>query len=126
MRAVDDFFAGISPFEFHKCTPKCTQDQMDKNFLEKLEAAYRLYPFTLSSAYRSVAYEKERGRRGTSAHCKGRAVDIPIRTSCDRFYIMDSLRRVGFNRFGIGKNFIHVDDDVCATRPANCIFLDGI
>lgn len=118
------FDLNAMPFEFDRCTPKCSVEQMNFAFLERLEEAYRIYPFTLNSAYRSVEYERRKHRAGTSAHCKGRAVDIATPDSRTRFYVLDALRRVGFSRFGIGKAFIHVDDDVCATRPDRCIFLE--
>lgn len=111
-------------FEFHKCTPRCSDLQMDEAFLARLRDAWRIYPFKVNSAYRSPEWERKHGRSGTSAHTLGKAVDIATPDSITRFYVFDALRRVGFSRFGFGKAFIHVDNDVCHSRPDNCIFLE--
>ena len=39
------------------------------------------------------------------------AADIHVKDSRARFLILVSLMSEGFTRFGIGKNFIHVDSD---------------
>lgn len=110
--------------DFSTCTPKCSELQMDKVFCARLEDAWKIYPFRLNSAFRTPEWERKHGRAGTSAHCKGRAVDIATPDSRTRWYVLNALLRVGFSRFGIGKAFIHVDDDVCRTRPDRCIFLE--
>lgn len=112
------------PFEFEKCTPKCSRSQMNEGFLAMLEEANRLYPLRLSSAYRSPYYERKHGRSGTSAHCLGKAVDILTPDSRTRFHVLEALYKAGFTRFGIGPRFIHVDNDVNPTRPERCIFLE--
>lgn len=68
-------------------------------------------PFKINSAFRSVEYEKSQGRKGTSSHCFGLAVDIRCTTSLQRLKIVSALLEVGFERIGIGKTFIHVDFD---------------
>lgn len=121
----DDIFPLVQPrFDFDKCVPKCRAGQMNEAFLRDLERAYDIYPFKINSAYRSPEWERQRGRSGTSAHTLGKAVDISTPDSITRYRVFDALRRVGFVRFGIGKTFIHVDDDVCRTRPAYCMFLE--
>lgn len=121
----DDVLSLVEPrFDFAKCTPKCTASQMNTRFLEDLSRAYDIYPFRLTSAFRTPEWERKNGRSGTSAHCLGKAVDIHTPDSITRYYVLDALKRAGFVRFGIGKTFIHVDDDVCRTRPANCLFLE--
>ena len=67
-------------------------------------------PIRLSSAYRSRESEIAKGRSGTSAHCLGRAFDIICPDSSYRYNLVYNAINVGFNRIGIGKNFIHVDD----------------
>ena len=68
-------------------------------------------PFVINSAYRSEEHEKAQGRTGTSSHTKGIAVDLKSTDSSARYRIISSLISVGVTRFGIGKNFIHVDID---------------
>lgn len=105
--------AFFKPSEFTKCNPPCLISDMDSDFLESLDEARRLaeVPFKLNSAYRSVDYEKSRGRSGTSSHCKGLAVDISCNSPILRERIVNGLVRAGFHRIGIYPRFIHVDAD---------------
>lgn len=86
---------------------------MDSAFLEKLLLAQKVYgkKFKINCAYRSLAYEKEKGRSGRSSHCKGLAVDIGVANHNDRLFIVRALVLTGFRRIGIARTFIHVDDD---------------
>lgn len=86
---------------------------MDEDFLYSLDHARELagIPFVITSAYRTVENELSNGRDGTSSHTKGLAVDIRVRSSSERYTILNALICVGFNRIGIGQNFIHVDQD---------------
>lgn len=90
--------------------------------MKRLETArsYSQFPFIITSAFRSVAYEHENKRSGTSSHCKGCAVDISCRDSVRRLVIIQSLLRAGFRRIGIHKYFIHVDSD---SLKQYCIWL---
>lgn len=97
--------------EFRKCTPPCSIDDMQQAFLDKLdELRFNAgIPLVLNSAYRSVEYDKKKGRSGKSAHCSGLAVDIRCTTGINRLKIISAARRVGINRMGINRNYIHVD-----------------
>lgn len=112
----------FKPAEFLECQPMCFQSDMDDDFLVQLDYARELagVPFVLNSAYRSVEYEKQKGRNGSSSHCKGVAVDLYCISSTLRFRIVSGLIGAGFERIGIAPNFIHVDSD--ADKP-NCIWL---
>lgn len=98
--------------EFNRCTPGCSLQDMNQTFMQKLDNARRIagIPFVINSAFRSVEYEKAHGRKGTSSHTLGRAVDIRCNTNENRIIIVDALLRAGFNRIGIAKTYIHVDD----------------
>lgn len=93
--------------------PKCEVSDMDPSFLDKLLLAQKTYgrKFKINSAYRSLAWEKSKGRNGRSSHCKGIAVDIGVSNHQQRLYIVCALIITGFRRIGIAKTFIHVDDD---------------
>lgn len=99
--------------DFERCTPRCSEEQMNEKFMRKLDKARDKagIPFILNSAYRSVIWEKTKGRSGTSSHTKGVAVDIRCDNSNDRFKIVNALLNVGFKRIGIYDSFIHVDSD---------------
>lgn len=100
--------------EFRSATPSCSLNDMDPDFMQKLDDARTLcsYPFVINSAYRSKEYELSKGRPGTSSHCKGLAVDISCITSICRLKMLLALLAVGFRRIGIYSTFLHVDMDV--------------
>lgn len=99
--------------EFTRCTPPCKLSDMDEAFMYKLDEARDLcdFPFIVNSAFRTKSYELSKGRKGTSSHCKGLAMDIACASSFVRQSILSSLIKVGFRRIGIYPTFIHVDLD---------------
>lgn len=103
----------FSNIEFNHCNPSCELEDMNPNFMKKLDNARHLCktPFRPTSAFRSQIWELEHGRNGNSSHTKGCAIDLEVKTSAERFDIVNALLMTGFNRIGIGENFIHVDDD---------------
>lgn len=105
--------------EFKRATPACSLSDMNEDFMHHLDEAreFAQIPFVINSAFRSVDYEKKKGRTGTSQHCKGLAVDLRCRTNAERFRIVASLLALGFRRIGIGTNFIHVDDGYPNSEP---------
>lgn len=95
---------------------------MDKDFLQKLDLARERagIPFFINSAFRTVEDNERVGGKPDSSHLKGLAVDIRITNSRERYKVLESLILVGFNRIGIGDNFIHVDND--KEKPQNVIW----
>jgi len=71
-------------------------------------------PFIITSGYRSKAYQEELRRRPGikaakhSPHVEGAAADISL-NGVNKRKLIKALKNAGFNRFGIGKSFIHVD-----------------
>lgn len=104
--------------EFRKCVPSCSLQDMNQGTMDKLDAAREIagIPFVLNSAYRSKAWEAKQGRDGTSSHTKGMAVDIRCNTNANRMKIVRALIEAGFVRIGIGKTFVHVDDDAAKSQ----------
>lgn len=100
--------------EFRACTPSCSLQNMKQGTMNRLDKAREIagIPFVLNSAYRSVAWEKSKGRTGTGAHTLGRAVDVRCNTSQNRMKIVRAALQAGFNRIGIGKTYVHLDDDL--------------
>ena len=88
-------------------------ERMDKDFLKKLDEARHKagVSFSINSGYRTHDHNKKVGGKADSSHTKGLAVDIHAATSRKRYLILQALIKVGFNRIGIAKSFIHVDDD---------------
>jgi len=112
----------FSQKDFDKCSPPCKLEDMNENFMKKLDIARQVCkaPFIVTSAFRSEIWEQEQGRDGTSSHTKGLAIDLKAESSIFRYKLIVSLLSVGFNRIGIGKNFIHVDID--KDKPSNVIW----
>lgn len=108
----------FSEKEFHRCFPACSLQDMKQHTMEKLDAAREIagIPFVLNSAYRSPQWDKSKGRSGTGAHTTGCAVDIRCNTNPNRLKIIMACLAVGFRRIGIGKTYIHVDDDPTKTQ----------
>lgn len=88
-------------------------NNMDQDFLEMLDEARSRagVPFAITSGYRSEEHNASVGGQRDSSHLKGCAADIVAYTSRDRFLIVTALLEAGFDRIGIGEDFIHVDSD---------------
>lgn len=99
--------------EFNSPDERDSYMNMDVAFLNKLSKARELAAigFKITSGYRSPAHNAKVGGVPSSSHTNGHAVDIYAPTSTQKYIIINSLLQVGFNRIGIAKNFIHVDDD---------------
>jgi len=97
--------------------PCCNQCNMDSDFLYMVDKARDIagVPFKITSGYRCMEHNKSVGGVNNSSHVRGFASDIAVTGSRDRYKILMALEKVGFNRFGIGKNFIHVDRDPAKT-----------
>lgn len=87
--------------------------QMEPRFLELLDKARDIagVPFRINSGFRTLEHNQKVGGSQKSSHMRGWAVDISARNSEKRFIILNALIKVGFNRIGIAKTFIHVDCD---------------
>ena len=93
--------------------PCCGMAQMDGNFLLMIDQAREIagVPFTITSGYRCEKHNRAVGGVASSSHLTGKAADISTAGSGDRFAIVDAAMGVGFNRMGMRKDFIHVDND---------------
>jgi len=101
----------FKPEEFAcKC---CGKIKVDSWFGTKLDRAREIagVAFVITSGYRCPTYNISVGGKKNSAHVHGKAVDILASNSTHRFFIMEGLMKAGFNRIGIGADFIHADTD---------------
>lgn len=103
--------------------PCCKQGGLLPDFRDKLNQAREIagIPFVLNSAFRCDTHNAEIGGSQSSSHLVGCAVDIKCSDSRNRYLILNALIRIGFNRIGIAKTFIHVDDDM--TKPSELIWM---
>jgi zinc D-Ala-D-Ala carboxypeptidase len=88
-------------------------EYMDAEFLSMLDNARGIsgIPFKINSGYRTIEHNYEVGGKPNSSHIIGKAADISVQGSRQRWIIIDSLIKAGFNRIGVAKTFIHVDSD---------------
>lgn len=92
---------------------------MDRKVIEMLDEAREIYgsPIFITSGYRTEAHNSKVGGVSKSSHLKGLAADISDNrdgskmNSRNRFFMLEALYAVGFNRIGVGNGFIHVDID---------------
>lgn len=97
--------------------------------MEQLDFARTIagVPFIINSGFRCENYQDElksqgfETAKGLSPHEKGMAVDIRCDNPQVRPVILTALKEVGFDRFGLAHNFIHVDND--PDRSLNRIWL---
>lgn len=86
---------------------------MQSELLQMLDITREIYgkPITINSGFRTEEHNIKVGGTPNSSHLKGLAADLACTTSGDRWDLLDSLIKAGFNRIGIAKTFIHVDID---------------
>ena len=91
-----------------KCN-HCGKCEMDEEFMLTLDSARddARVPFKINSGYRCDEHDKAEGGKGN--HNTGKAADIAVASSRQRYLILSALIEMGFQRIGIGQNFIHVD-----------------
>jgi len=98
--------------------------KMDPEFLELLDDARQLagVPFKINSGYRTPKRNKTVGGTENSSHLRGYAADISCTNSTQRFRIIAALIAAGFTRIGIGRSFIHVDNDPLKTPGVSWLY----
>ena len=112
----------FSPAEFKKCVPSCSINDMDGGFLALMDRVREKagIPLVMNCAYRSREWDLAKGRSGNSAHTRGKAMDIRCFSSATRFKIVKAALECGITLIGIGKTFVHLDNDSSLTQ--NVIF----
>ena len=88
-------------------------DDMDEDVVINFDRArgYAGVPFVMTSTIRCQRHNIIAGGKKTSSHLVGFAGDIECLSSYARYRILYGLKKAGFNRIGIGTNFIHADQD---------------
>jgi len=96
-----------------RCKCGCGEMKMQDSFMQKLVAlrATSQFKFIVRSAYRCPEYNAQESSTGFDGpHTTGRAIDIKVSGSRQRAWFLTAAIFAGFNRIGIGKTFIHLDD----------------
>jgi len=104
--------------------PCCGKADINLDTALKIEKARVVadIPFIINSGVRCEVHNEKVKGVSSSAHVKGFAVDIKAERSRERFIIMEALIGAGFNRFGVAKTFIHVDDDPNKPRKVTWVY----
>ena len=85
---------------------------MQMPFLEKLDEIRHVLgrPLYINSGFRTEAHNKTlKASVEKSAHTSGWGADIKVNTSQERFQLIDVAIKLGVNRIGTGKTFVHLD-----------------
>lgn len=96
-------------------------------FIEKLQEArdQAQVPFTINSGARCAKHNQAVGGKRDSSHLITEfnlAADIKTQNSHVRHRILRSVYAVGFDRVGIGQNFIHVDMDYSKAQGVTWVY----
>ena len=104
--------------------PCCGRQEMDMDFVNGLQDARDIadIPFHINSGWRCKKRNKAVGGVENSSHLTGHAADIQAADSHTRFVIVSALIEAGFKRIGVGKTFIHVDDDVSKAQSVMWLY----
>jgi uncharacterized protein YcbK (DUF882 family) len=78
----------------------------------------------LNSGFRCARHNEAVGGVKDSSHVKGHAADIAAFDAPSRFKIVRALLDAGFDRIGVGKAFIHVDDDPAKEPDVMWVYAD--
>lgn len=105
------------------CKCGCGETVISDELLYMLDRAraFAKIPFKINSGYRCENHPESK-KNPTSSHIKGLAADIKCTDSKTRAKMMDALVYVDFQRFGIAKNFIHVDVDTEKASPVIWVY----
>ncbi len=114
----------FKPSEFDSPDLPGSGKNMQQSTIEKLERARSSagVPFGINSGYRTQKHNDSLEHSvKDSAHRTGHAADIAV-TKDTYGKILTALINAGFKRIGLGRNFIHVDDDPTKPTPAVWIY----
>ena len=95
-----------------ECKCGCGLMNMKDSTMQMLERVRLRYgaPMTINSACRCPARNEAEGGKPGSAHPDGYAVDAKVANGRQRWDLVDAAIEVGFNRIGIAKGFVHLDN----------------
>ncbi len=99
------------------CKCGCGKNNIDPRLVEMLNLVREHcgeppgMPLVVNSGCRCHKHNEEVGGSPTSSHLTGHAVDIRALSDTTRFKIVVSALMHGFSRIGIGRTFVHLDND---------------
>jgi len=105
-------WALIKHFSRHEfLCPCCGKEDMEFDFLYNLDRLRETvgHPLIVNSGWRCPKHNAKVGGKSNSAHLLGIAADVRMADSRRRYNLIDYGMALGFTRFGIGPNYIHLD-----------------
>ena len=101
------------------CKCGCGYDAIDLTFVEKLQCVRDLVgkAMHINSGCRCPSHNAAVEGVPHSAHMRGLAADISTMDGELRFKLIGAAMTIGFERIGVGKNFVHLDIDPDLPQP---------
>lgn len=102
-------FLNISDFE----CPCCRISKVEKGFLKLVNSFIRQYGIIDKEnigGYRCAKHNAATGGSKGSAHLKGLAIDIPVKSAREKRKMVRLADRMGFRGIGVYNGHIHLDD----------------
>ena len=102
------------------CRCGCGDAEMKPRLMDKLDALRDAVkrPIKVNSAKRCVAHNEAVGGAQNSAHITGEAVDLSAVTAREKYELVTHALLLGFQRIGVGDNFVHMDVSMKLPHPA--------
>lgn len=105
--------------EEFRCKCGCGKTDMDPTVIARLDELRGMFgkAVVITSGYRCPDHNARVGGKQNSAHLFGKAADIAVFNSSDRFRLLQLAFACGFRRIGVASGFLHYDLD--AEQPQN-------
>ncbi len=99
--------------------PCCDAVKMDIDFVKTLQLLRDEYgsPMRINSGFRCEKHNKKVGGSDSSSHLWGMASDISVTDSILRYRMIQCAQKIGIERIGIRRDFIHFDTDYKKKTP---------
>jgi zinc D-Ala-D-Ala carboxypeptidase len=96
----------------------CGEIKVNEFFGAKMDELRKAYgqPIHINSWYRCPMHDSAIGGKGEHTH--GTACDIKISGSRERFVLLSLALKLGFNRIGVAKGFLHLSVGTPGYSPA--------
>ena len=102
------------------CKCGCGRCEMDAEFMKRLQLLRDMYgkAMKVTSGFRCESWNDKISGVPDSYHTKGRAADIVMIGSANRYNFIHLAMQAGMRGVGVAKDYIHVDDRGDEVMPA--------